>query len=69
MTTYDNGTTVIECQHGDEECLGNTIEACVVKNNDNRDQLISFIYCMGLMVENSTMVEAGEKVISMLILS
>nr|XP_047145058.1 gamma-interferon-inducible lysosomal thiol reductase isoform X2 [Hydra vulgaris] len=40
-----NETISFECQHGPQECLLNTVEACVI-NQTPTDVSIKFIYCL-----------------------
>ncbi|XP_029308981.1 gamma-interferon-inducible lysosomal thiol reductase [Cottoperca gobio] len=48
------GKYVFDCQHGDQECLGNMIEACLLNKTD---AAIQIIYCM----ESSTdVIEAAK---------
>jgi interferon gamma-inducible protein 30 len=41
-----SGNYQFDCQHGNEECLGNTIHACAVKYVPDEDELVSYIGCM-----------------------
>ena len=35
-----------ECQHGEEECVGNVIESCVLNIEKNKTKTFLFIHCM-----------------------
>jgi len=41
-----SGSYQFDCQHGSEECLGNTIHACAIKYVSDEEELISYIGCM-----------------------
>lgn len=36
----------ITCQHGPEECVGNTIECCAIKHNPSPQKYMPFVLCM-----------------------
>lgn len=41
-----SGDISFDCQHGNDECFGNTIHACAIKYVSDQDELVSFIGCM-----------------------
>ncbi|KAM4808804.1 gamma-interferon-inducible lysosomal thiol reductase [Rhinophrynus dorsalis] len=41
-----SGKWNFECQHGPEECLGNTMEACLINLLENIDSYFAVIFCM-----------------------
>ncbi|XP_063358056.1 GILT-like protein 1 isoform X2 [Cydia amplana] len=44
--TKENGKTVFECQHGEEECYGNKLHACAIDILKNTTRSVSYISCM-----------------------
>ncbi|XP_069505355.1 gamma-interferon-inducible lysosomal thiol reductase [Ambystoma mexicanum] len=47
----DSGKWVFDCQHGPEECQGNTIEACLMNLLASVDRYFPIIYCMESAVD------------------
>ncbi|XP_007897114.2 gamma-interferon-inducible lysosomal thiol reductase [Callorhinchus milii] len=41
-----SGKWAFECQHGEQECLGNMIEACLMHTLKNPENYFPIIYCM-----------------------
>jgi len=39
-------TITFRCQHGPRECYGNTIQACAIKQLNDIDVVLPFVYCM-----------------------
>jgi len=37
---------IFDCQHGDKECFGNIIQACVIEHYRSPEQHVPFIICM-----------------------
>jgi len=37
---------VFQCQHGEQECLGNMVQACVIKLLENPSDYLPFLFCM-----------------------
>lgn len=45
--TDDNGQRKVECQHGEEECYGNRLQACyIVKYSPNISRSLDYVNCM-----------------------
>ncbi|VDM42604.1 unnamed protein product [Toxocara canis] len=49
---YINGT--IECQHGDEECVINRFESCVIETITGINAPLPYIYCLEKQLEAGT---------------
>lgn len=44
--TQEGGKWVYDCQHGEEECIGNLIETCAIYLYPNASTYFSFIHCI-----------------------
>ena len=60
-TKLDNGTYVYKCQHGEDECFGNLVEACIIKQK--RFNAREYLPVIGCIEEG---VQKGESVKSVI---
>ena len=53
-----NGTYAYDCQHGEEECKGNFLEICIIKNCDfDPDSYLPILSCVESQVISGQNVE------------
>ena len=45
-TNESSGQTTYHCQHGEEECWGNRVEACAIAQSTTQKQGLAFVSCL-----------------------
>ena len=61
-TKLDNGTYIYKCQHGEDECFGNLVEACIIKQKRfEAKEYLPVIGCIEKSVRNGSSVKSAIK--------